>query len=683
MATYKDVMKWVAELDVRDAVTGFKKLEQEGRDALGRVSDEADATEGKMTSRFGDIGGKIGKGMSAAFAAVGVGALMVEALQSSWERAGGIRRITGQFRLSAEEAARYGEEAGELYADGWGDSVVEMQQVVALAGQRLKDTTDETLGEISAQIQAVADTWGADYESVIRSITQLTDNGLAPSSQAALDLIVTGFQDGADEAGDFLDTIDEYSQHWQAMGLSGEDALNMIIAGFQGGQRDADKLADAVKEFRIRAVEDTDAITEAYETLGFNADETREKFLAGGDSAREAYLEVLNALRSVEDPVEQNRLAVELIGTQFEDLGPKALEALTSVRGQLRETEGAAQDLADTVGEVSPWEDLKREGTETLGKVGDVMANQFGPMLRDTNDFIDGLSDGFGLFGDEVVEASDTVKDATEILKEMRDDAIQELIDGSGELRDDFTTAMDAVERSIDDARDATDEKAQADREAEEAARRHRQEIRHIRDEFGALKAEMSDRSAYLDVKDSFDDVQAAAEAAWTAAAEGSEDAERKARDYERAQMDLTAEVLAYEEEVGGLPDRVVTDIISLIDQGKLAEAEAALERLERARTINYQPVVLPPRQPGGYSMSHVGSRVGPGEHRQVLAGESFVPDVPGRIDSREDTRRAMTGRPPAGGDRSAPLVHVEHLHVEDRADIDAFAAAVNARMRI
>lgn len=669
MAVYKDVMRWVAELDPTNAIRGLRNLEDEGRKSLDGVADEADQAEGRISSTFKGTGGKIGNAIIAGFGAQRVAAVLVTALQSSWEKAGGIRQITGQFRLSAQEAARFGREAGELYGDGWGESLPQVQAVVATANERLTDVTRETLGDLSEQILAVSQTWGADYEAVIRSVTQLTDNGLAPSSQAALDLIVTGFQDGGDEAGDLLDTIDEYSQHWQAMGLSGEDALNQIIAGFQGGQRDADKLADAVKEFRIRAVEDTDKITEAYESLGFNADETRLKFLAGGESAREAFLEVLGALRDVEDPIEQNRLAIELIGTQYEDLGPTALDALTSVRGQLRETQGAAQALVDTVGEVSPWDRLQRRAGTALTEIGDNFARLVQLDFGGANEVLDDLKEQAEALAPEM-EAS---AEAAEYWGERLSDASDEADHHAGLLRGDFTTAMSEVERSIDDARQATDEKAQADRAAREAADRHRHAIRHLKDEVGALKREIDDRQAWLNLESTFEDVTA----------QGI-DVTEMTRDQELAVLALKEEVLDYAKSIN-LPDRVTTDIVALVDEGKLAEAEALLERFGNGITMPIRPVVVGGAANGtrvivdqdgnarigrvdGQGRSHTGSRVGPGESRWVLPGESFTPDVAGRIDSREDTRRAMAS---SGGQ-----VVERHLHINMGGQLDQRAVA-------
>lgn len=565
------------------------------RGELEDLQDEADETGSSirerlgdafrgLDSKFGGIGGKLGGKLVAGFAAAGVGALMVEALQTSWDKAGGIRKITGQFRLSTDEAARYGKEAGELYAENWGESLPQVQEIVAKVGERLQDVTDETLGAISEQIMAVSETWGAEYGAVIRSVTQLTQNGLAPSSQAALDLIVTGFQDGADEAGDFLDTIDEYSQHWAAMGLSGEDALNQIIAGFQSGQRDADKLADAVKEMRIRAVEDTEAITDAYEDLGLNADETRKKFLEGGDAARDAFLDVLRALKDVEDPVEQNRLAVELIGTQFEDLGPKAIDALLTVRGELRQTEGAAKDLAEQVGEVSPWQDMQRDGERALGAIGDAIAIKFGPSIKAGADALDGLSTGFGLFGDDADDASDKVEASAEVVDywtERMKLATEEADHHAGLLRGDFTQAQQMVEGAIDDAAQATREKAAADAEAREAAERHLDSIRHFRDEYAALRGELDDRKAWLNLQDTFDETKAKLD-----------DTSASAREQEQAMLDLKDEVLNYAEQIN-LPDKVVTQLIADIDAGKAAEVELLLARWGNGITLPIRPRVI------------------------------------------------------------------------------------------
>lgn len=65
----------------------------------------------------------------------------------------------------------------------------------------------------------------------------------------------------------------------------------------------------------------------------------------------------------------------------------------------------------------------------------------------------------------------------------------------------------------------------------------------------------------------------------------------------------------------------------------------------------------------GGYGTRHTGGRVDPGTPYQPLSGEVFVPDVAGRVVSREDTRRGMGA--PAG------LVQERHLHLHMGGQLD------------
>lgn len=69
------------------------------------------------------------------------------------------------------------------------------------------------------------------------------------------------------------------------------------------------------------------------------------KFAAGGDEAKEATNEVLNALFNMDDQVKQNEIGVALFGTMWEDLGIDGVKALMDVNGE-------ADKTADTMGEI-------------------------------------------------------------------------------------------------------------------------------------------------------------------------------------------------------------------------------------------------------------------------------------------------------------------------------------------
>lgn len=54
-----------------------------------------------------------------------------------------------------------------------------------------------------------------------------------------------------------LDTINEYSVHFEQAGFSAEEMFNMLQNGTEAGTFSVDKLGDAVKEFGIRMKDGT------------------------------------------------------------------------------------------------------------------------------------------------------------------------------------------------------------------------------------------------------------------------------------------------------------------------------------------------------------------------------------------------------------------------------------------
>lgn len=579
MAKFTDVMRWVAQLDNSDVLKGFKEIEDQGTKSLDEVGDKSEG----LGDRFKGAGGKMGKALVAGFAAVGVGAIILGEIDKAFARQDSLNVVRGRFALTAEEAKKYGKIAGDLYADGWGEGIEEVQQAVAVTFEKLEVESEEAGKKLARDALAVAKTWDTDVDAVIRSVGQLMQNDLVDSSQDAMDLVVAAFQEGGDEAGDLLDTIDEYSQHWAAMGLSGEDALNQIVHGFQNGQRDADKMADAVKEMGIRIREGSDPVREALQDIGLDADDVIEAFLEGGPRARDAFLDVVDGLAQGQAQGEDTENAVALIGTQFEDLGPTALESLAMVDGALENTEGKAEDLAGMV-EATEWERFQRRGEGALAAMGDTLARKVNEPLDALNQLWD--ISPFGDKGDAtkqsklVKEAVGEVKGEVDELTESIHDQIDAAIEAK-ETDEDLEHGLDELKRITDLTKDATKRKAEADREAKRAADEHRESIRHVRDEIGHLKREIDDEQAWLNLQRSMDDTIAKLE-----------EGEGSAIDQRLAIVDLREEVLEYAESIN-LPAVVTTKLDVLLDQGKVNEVKWLLAQWGNGITLPIKPYVI------------------------------------------------------------------------------------------
>ena len=102
--------------------------------------------------------------------------------------------------------------------------------------------------------------------------------------------------------------LSEYAPKYAEMGLTADDMMQTLISGAENGVFQIDKVGDAVKEFSIRAIDGSDTTKEAFEALGLRASYVSAELAEGGPQARAAFLQVVNALQAVEDPLERNHV---------------------------------------------------------------------------------------------------------------------------------------------------------------------------------------------------------------------------------------------------------------------------------------------------------------------------------------------------------------------------------------
>jgi hypothetical protein len=305
-----------------------------------RVDDkEMDKGLKKGESKFKSFGDKVTKLTLAIGLAAGA-ALAAGVLDAMGREAVGAK-VAAQLGGSTEDAKMYGKVAGKLYSEGWGESIEAIGDTLKIVAQAhiLPDGTPQELEDTARAAQILADVFGQEVEGSVRAVQQLIRNGLVPSAQEGFDLIASGIQGGLDKSGDLLDTINEYSTEFRELGLNGYQAFGLLQQAVQGGARDTDTAADALKEFAIRSKDASKTSIDGFKSLGLNAQQMTTAFAKGGESAANGLDLVIGKLKAVKDPVEQNRIAVELFGTKAEDLG-NALFAMDL------DTAGAAFDNA-------------------------------------------------------------------------------------------------------------------------------------------------------------------------------------------------------------------------------------------------------------------------------------------------------------------------------------------------
>ncbi|MGW3486564.1 phage tail tape measure protein [Streptomyces sp. NPDC001054] len=315
------------------------------------VAPAADAGEDAGQAAGGGFGDKLKAGV--AVAGVAAGALLVKGLQDALAQGNVTRSLQAQLGATGKDAARYGKVAGQLYSSGVSGSFEDAADAiksVMQSGIAPPEATNKQLQAIATKASDVANIFGQDLPAVTNAASQAIRTGLVKNSDEAFDLITVGFQSGADKAGDFLDTLNEYGTQFRKAGLDGQTALGLINQGLRGGARDADLVADSIKEFSIRAIDGSTSTAAGFKALGLNADDMAGKFAKGGKTANGVLDLTLDKLRNVKDPVKQSQIAVELFGTQAEDLGQALfkLDPSKAAKG-IGNIGGAAKKAGDTI----------------------------------------------------------------------------------------------------------------------------------------------------------------------------------------------------------------------------------------------------------------------------------------------------------------------------------------------
>lgn len=320
---------------------------EELSNASEQAAEEAEGAGNKGTDAIGAVAG--------ALAAAGITAKVMEIAGAVYELAGSFseaeKTIVGATGATGRELDELMSNSLDVYASSSAENLNEVaagmmnvKTATGLTGDALEEATDAAL--------VLNNVLGYEVSESSRTAGALMKN-FGVSAQEAYNLIAIGAQNGADKNGDLLDVLNEYSAQYSALGLSAEEFVSSLVDGAEAGVFSVDKVGDAVKEFNIRAKDGSDTTAEAFELLGMNADVMSEKFAAGGDTARTAFFEVVNALESMDDPMSKNAAAVGLFGTQYEDLEATVLPVLSGI-------EGGTLDMYDAVGTLA-------EGAQSMG----------------------------------------------------------------------------------------------------------------------------------------------------------------------------------------------------------------------------------------------------------------------------------------------------------------------------
>lgn len=353
--------------------------------SLGKALDDVTGKLDKVNWKAVAVGGAIG-GIAVATgkAVVDAGKYLAD-LGNEYNTA--INQLSAATGATGAELDSLGESVKNIYAQNLGDDFADVADGLA-ATQQASDLTGEALERATSAGFNLRDVFDYDVSESARAASALMKN-FNIDAEEAYGLIAVGAQNGADKNGDLLDTLNEYSPQFAALGLSADQFIGTLVEGADAGLFSIDKVGDAVKEFNIRAKDGSDTSREAFESLGLNADKMFAAFAAGGDTAEAAFFDTVEALNNMDDPLARNAAGVALFGTQFEDLEAGVLPVLASIETAAYDGAAALQQINDVkyndLG--SAFEAVKRSAEVALLPMASMIANTLtalAPILSDT-----------------------------------------------------------------------------------------------------------------------------------------------------------------------------------------------------------------------------------------------------------------------------------------------------------
>ena len=351
----------------------------------------------------------------------------------------------------------YNDNFGESFED-IGEAIKTISQQTGASGNDLKDLTENAL--------ALRDAFGYDVNESVRSANTLIKQ-FGIDGTEAFNLIAQGKQNGLDFSGEMLDSINEYSVQFKKLGFSAEDMFEILNNGSTDGSFNLDKVGDAVKEFSIRAIDGSNTTIDGFTKLGLNADDMAKKFGAGGDSAKEAFLQVTNAIKNMNDPVEQSIVGVDLFGTMWEDLGTTVVTQLGDIGDNFSSTSDALNQIKkinfDDVG--SAFQYIKRNiqtsilvpiGDEVLPRLND-FANWFKSNIPSIKEKITGVTNIFLNIGTSITDkVFPSISNLGSSIGDLASTIYSSIVPAFSSVKaDSWNSISDAISGIIDGATDA------------------------------------------------------------------------------------------------------------------------------------------------------------------------------------------------------------------------------------
>lgn len=225
----------------------------------------------------------------------------------------------------------------------WYDYNKGLVEATKLTGD-LTGKTGDDLKNFRNEVQATADTFNQDFETVLEAANNYAQQ-YGISVDEALRKIQDGFISGANANGQYLDSLKEFPAYFREAGVSADGFVAIMSQTSKMGVT-SNKALDTIKEGNIRIREMSTATAEALDNLGLNSKKIQQELAAGTTSTFEVMQKVSTKLSEIP---ESSQVAGEAITNIFggpgEDAGYRYLTTLKDISTNLDEVKERSGEM--------------------------------------------------------------------------------------------------------------------------------------------------------------------------------------------------------------------------------------------------------------------------------------------------------------------------------------------------
>lgn len=275
----------------------------------------------QMQSGGSGIGSTLGKAMLTGIAALGLGGLIMNTIKDQLGKQETTGLIASKLGLTKEDAQAVAKNSMDVYAAGYGDTKEQVNNTMTSIMGTIKGAREATSADLAAMTKDSINftkTFGFEASEVNRALGNMMDNGIIKDYEQGLNILTVGMQKNGEKADDLLDTFNEYSGDFAQFGLTGEEAISALTNLMDAGIYTSDKAADGIRESFVRIRSQDKPTIAALESMGLSAQDLSDQFIAGGDSAKAGFSQVIKSIQEAEGQVKSTAIN-SIFGSPGED----------------------------------------------------------------------------------------------------------------------------------------------------------------------------------------------------------------------------------------------------------------------------------------------------------------------------------------------------------------------------